>query len=574
MAAPARTTSLLTERLRIEFGAVPFTVHRIVNRCTGQPVCLDGNHSFLIRTAADVSEPIFLNCLRSCESSAEEIRFIITDAGGKYTVRLSVTEVDGEVCFRMNAVAPRPIWMVEWRLSGLRVTHVIVPALGGQSIGRGMPVGGTLSYKYPFWWNAQFVIGRTEGGGIWVHTRNAAPAFALLRVTREKAGFAITYGCEATAPLVSNSLAATWYLDAFRGSWKVPVEAHRKWMEKAFGLRPLSENSYAPEWMKDIDFVLELWGMRKDQPRPHHTFDEMKRRIVDWAKLHPPEHTLLYLPGFANQGIDSKAPNYDPSIHLGGEKKFAEVVALARTLGYRVMIHTNVLAMTYSHPLFPKFKQHQVHDAFGRPMSWDLDMDGDWLAEPYFAYINPGVKAWGDLMIGILGKLIAKYRLDGVFIDQTLLAFNNSSGPNFLSGMRMHIERLHRAFPHVLFAGEGLHEQVVQQLPMAQIHGIDSIREVHTPEERTAWRQVHPVSVYLFGGYTRFVPHLLTRHPSHPMFKFQDRAYSRIGILPALCLYDAAQKMDMPEVRNMIRRATAMRHAERRSPSGEVLCEQ
>ncbi len=565
MAAYARTASLSTDRLRIDFGAAPFTIRRMLNRCTGQTVCIDGAFTFLLRTPLDVSEPVFLNCLRSWESSPNEIRFAITDATGKYRIQLSVAEADGEVRFTMIAAAARPIWMVEWRLSGLRLKEVIVPALGGQSIDQRMPAGSTLSYKYPFWWNAQFVIGRTERGGIWLHSRNADPGFAMLRVTRDRAGFALTYGCEAAAPLTSKTLAATWYLDAFRGSWNVPVDAHRAWMEEAFHLTPLPANRYAPAWLNDINVVLELWGMRKDQPRPHHTFDEMKERISAWAKLHPPEQTLLYLPGFANQGIDSNAPNYDPSAFLGGEKKFAELTARAHALGYRIMIHTNVLAMTFGHPLYPKFKRHQVHDAFGRPMTWGLDMDGDWLAEPYFAYINPGVKQWSDLMIGILGRLIAKYKLDGVFIDQTLLAFNNGSGPNFLAGMRKHIGLLHRAFPNVLFAGEGLHEQVAGELPMAQLHGIDSIREVHGLEGRSVWRHTHPVSVYLFSPYTRFVPHLLTRHPSHPMFAFQEAAYKKVGILPALCLYDAAQKMDIPEVRRMLTRATSKRWSEQRS---------
>ncbi len=65
-------------------------------------------------------------------------------------------------------------------------------------------------------------------------------------------------------------------------------------------------------------------------------------------------------------------------------------------MGYRVMIHTNALAMTFTHRLYPQFRKHQVVDAFGRPQGWGLDIDGDWLVEPYFAYMNPGVPAWGS----------------------------------------------------------------------------------------------------------------------------------------------------------------------------------
>ncbi len=556
MPASNRTLSLTTDRLQVSFGSDPFVIRRIINRLTGRTVCLNGKQSFLLRTLLDVSEPIFMDRCRSFGSSPDGIRFIVTDATGKYTLTVTVVEAGGEIRFGLRAVAPLPVWMVEWQISGLRLKEVIVPALGGQSISDQMPDGNTLSYKYPFWWNARFVIGRMEKGGIWFHRKHTGPDFVLLRVKKESNGFAITCSAEAAAPVRSTSLETEWSVDAFEGSWKVPVGRYRQWMEEAYRLKPLSANRRAPAWLENISFVLELWGMRKDRPQPHHTFDEMKRRITEWARLYPPGKTLLYLPGYANQGIDSKAPNYDPSPFLGGERKFGELVARAHALGYRVMIHTNVLAMTFSHPLYRKFKKHQVDDPFGRPMTWGLDMDGDWLAEPYFAYINPGAKEWGRLMTGILGKLIRKYRLDAVFLDQTLLAFNNSRGPDFLGGMREHVGRLHRAFPDVLFAGEGLHEQIVSQLPMAQIHGIDSITEVHGLEGAASWRRIHPVSVFLFGKYTKFVPHLLTRHPSHRMFRFQERSYAKLGILPALCLYENTQRMDCPAVRAMIARVS------------------
>jgi hypothetical protein len=128
--------------------------------------------------------------------------------------------------------------------------------------------------------------------------------------------------------------------------------------------------------------------------------------------------------------------------------------------------------------------------------------------------------------------------------------------------MRAHILRLREAFPGTLFAGEGLHEQVVKALPMAQIHGIDSITETHGMEGRVGWRKVHPVSVYLFGRYTRFTAHLLTRHPSHPMFAFQESSYKKLGVIPALCLYTNDQALDGPEVRKMIRRAARLRETQ------------
>ncbi len=531
---------------------------RLTNLLTRSPLCREGKQSFLLRLPSRVSDPVFLTEFHSIEKRNGGLQCEISDPGGNYRTLLRITEHPEGLRFDAEVSAPEPIWLVEWKLSGLDLRRVIIPALGGQAVNREMPVGTALSYKYPFWWNAQFLIGEGDGGGIWFRTMDVDPRFKLVRVKRTEAGFDLSYGFEAAGTMKETTLSATWYLDAYRGSWKVPVDLHRIWLEPAFGLSDLAGHPHLPDWARDLSFILEIWGIGKESPEPLHTFEEMGRRLKKWAKLFPPRKTLVYLPGYAEHGIDSRAPCYNPSPELGGEEGFRKLLDLAHGLGYRVMIHTNVLAMTFGHPEFERFRDHQVVDAFGRTQGWGLDIDGDWLAEPYFAYINPGVTAWGDLMAGVLRDLVGRFAIDGIFLDQTLLAFNVGRGPDFVTGMRKHIERLQREFPTILFSGEGLHEQVLAPLAMAQIHGIDSIAEVHGMGAIAAWRVAHPVSSYLFSKYTRLTAHLLTRHPSHPMFRFQESAYARLGVLPALCLYNNRQPMDTAEVRAMIRRANRM----------------
>lgn len=92
-------------------------------------------------------------------------------------------------------------------------------------------------------------------------------------------------------------------------------------MKENFNLIEYKNHSHFPNWMNDINFILELWGARKTM-RSHHTFEQMIERIKKWQELHNPEETLLYLPGFANNGVDSLAPNYDPSKQCGGPEKF------------------------------------------------------------------------------------------------------------------------------------------------------------------------------------------------------------------------------------------------------------
>lgn len=553
-------STITSEQIQLTFGDDPLAILSIINRITGKTICRDGEQSLLLRLPTRLSDPIFLRQVSAFSVDGGTARFTVTDTSGDYQATCTVQASDQGLQFRVEASAPEPLWMVEWKVLGLQLHEVIVPALGGQAITHEMPEDAQLSYKYPFWWSAQFAIGVTapDQGGIWLHTRDREPVFKVLRVHKleEQADlFALGIGVEANAPLESRTLTAEWYLDAFDGSWKTPVDRHRQWLETAFDLVPYQEHPHFPAWANEINFVLEIWGMRRDIGRPAHTFSQMIERIEAFARMHPPQQTLLYLPGFAENGIDSNAPSYEPSEALGGRAAFKQLIERAHALGYRVMIHTNVLAMAFTHPHFPQFKEHQVVDLFGQRQAWGLDMDGDWLAEPYFAYINPGVRAWGELMESILGELIDSFNLDGVFLDQTLLAFNVSQGPNFVQGMRSHIQYLQYKFPHILFSGEGLHEQVVSALPMAQIHGIDSIARVHGIEGQSIWRQVHPVSTYLFGAYTKYVPHLLTKHPTNVMFERQEAAYQMLGILPALVLYKQSQPLDGAEVEQMLQRA-------------------
>jgi len=128
--------------------------------------------------------------------------------------------------------------------------------------------------------------------------------------------------------------------------------------------------------------------------------------------------------------------------------------------------------------------------------------------------------------------------------------------------MKEHIQRLQKAFPKILFAGEGIHEEVLSALPFAQIHGIDSLSEIHGMEGKNEWRRVHPVSSYLFGKYTKLSAHLLTKYPKHPKFKPQESSYKKLGVIPALCLYKTTQKIDIPEVRKMIERAKRLKTSE------------
>ncbi|OGU74262.1 MAG: hypothetical protein A2V93_08180 [Ignavibacteria bacterium RBG_16_34_14] len=541
-------------KLEILYAENPVFIKHIKNKLTGEKFCINGRQTIIIRSPLHVSDPVFLFEIKSFSFNEKDFQLIFGDDSGN-KAQIKILSYEDDLKFQIKVESNEQIWLVEWRVSGFQFEQVIIPALGGQTLTKDMTPETTLSYKYPFWWNAQFVLGENKNGGMFLHTKDKDPDFKLFRVKRGEAEFELSLGFEANAPITKTTLEAEWFLDSYKESWKNPVDKHRKWLEKKFILFPFNEHPHFPGWAKNINFILEPWGMRKDQPEPHHTFEQIKKRIKEFVKLHNPDQTLLYLPGFAENGIDSHAPDYNPSVKCGGEEKFKELVDSAHKLSYKVMIHTNVLALTFQHSLYQKFKDFQVTDWFGKQIGWGNDIDGDWLPEEFFTYVNPGFKEWGDYMEKVIGNLINKFKIDAVFLDQTLLAFNVSKGPNFLAGMKDHIYRLQKTFPEILFSGEGIHEEVLSVLPFAQIHGLDSLSEIHGMEGKKEWRKLHPVSSYLFGKYTRLCAHLLTKHPTHPKFKSQENSYKKLNIIPALCLYKDSQKINIPEVKKMIERA-------------------
>jgi hypothetical protein len=555
-------TILASDNLEIAFGDNPLRIERIRHSASGRVLCEGSDQLLTIRLPREPSDPIFLREIGDVDATQNSLRFEARDHAGRFKITATVEAGVGGLQFCLAASGTEPILMVEWKIEGLALKKVIVPALGGQALTSSMPPEVQLTYKYPFWWNAQFVLAEVtedpEAGGIWLRTEEVAPRFKLFRVhkTEEKPGqFSLGLGFEANAPVEACELEASWTFDGYPRGWRQPVEQHRKWLQKAFELVSYRDHPHMPAWANDINFVLEFWGMRKDRGLPAHTFDEIVERLQAFADKHPPSETLVYLPGYAEGGIDSRIPDYRPSQDLGGDAGLRRLVDAAHGLGYRVMIHTNVLGMTYTHPRFPAFAEHQVVDQFGQRLGWGNDLDGDWLPEPYFAYINPGADAWGELMEKRLGDLINEFGLDGVFLDQTLLAFNVSQGPNFIEGMRKHIRRLQRSYPDVLFGGEGQHEQVLPELPFVQIHGIDSLTEIHGMEGAKPWRLVHPVSTTLFGPHTRFFAHLLTKHPSSPGFARQEEAYAELGVIPALVCYRRSHAIAGPSVDALLARA-------------------
>ncbi|RKY50134.1 MAG: hypothetical protein DRP86_04035, partial [Candidatus Neomarinimicrobiota bacterium] len=313
---------IVTDESPLLFGAIYLGESNVL-------LCEKGIQSILVRTYNAVSEPVLLTECSILHKDTSKIQYLLTDKSKKFSCKLDCRFAETGLHYQAEYNAPEPIWLTEWSLSGLDFDKVIVPALGGQVISDQMPEETTLSYKYPFWLNAQFVMGIKVYGGLYVHSRDTSADLKLLRIRREKGRFTLTYGFEAPARKKSTRFVTEWFVDGFEDDWRIPAADYRKWMADAFHAQSLKHQTSIPDWARKINFILELWGARRESPIPHHSYNQMIRRLKDFQKIHSPEETLVYLPGFAEHGIDSHIPDYNPSPLLGGEEGFRKLVDTA-----------------------------------------------------------------------------------------------------------------------------------------------------------------------------------------------------------------------------------------------------
>ncbi len=228
------TNTIKSKNVEMIFNENPFHIEGIFILPDRTKVCAQGILNFFIRTRDALSDPVFLSEYEDVQSDDEKITFRLRDDSGEYSAFFNLTSSGNGIRLRIEVISPEPLWLIEWKLSGFDFDKIIIPALGGQEISGDMPDGSTLSYKYPFWWNAQFALGMRGDSGLLIHSQDSKPDLKLLRIGRENAGFSITYGFEAEAPLESGSLISEFYLTAVQGGWQNGVNLYRSWMEENF----------------------------------------------------------------------------------------------------------------------------------------------------------------------------------------------------------------------------------------------------------------------------------------------------------------------------------------------------
>ena len=425
--------------------------------------------------------------------------------------------VGEDVVISQQATSPQPgVHGVQWGLGLVPLTYnIVVPGQGGVRLKRDSP-DAAYQFDYPISWEAQFVVIEGPDHGVCIWADDPSGRHKRLKVRRQPNGWQLSFTTHNPAPFaaLTECVSVAWHVSPYSGDWRVPAQRYRDWAATAW--KPTPRAAQTPAWAKDIRFVV-ITG--QDLP----VLESLAKRV-------DPRQTLLYVPNWRKFDYDRMYPDYTPN------RTFPAFVEQAHALGFRVMPHVNYFGCDPLSPEYAAFEKYQVRNPWSHEREW-------WLwerANPAikFAYISPACKAWRDLQIGRWKELVERYKVDALHLDQTLCIYNDDNG--LIEGMTMlegslalHRE-LRQALPDIAISGEGLNEVTMRHEAFAQRHayGLDFVEGTWN---RAKLAMAHPISAYVFNGYTQPYGYLGMGAPtSGQLYAAWLENYQHWGVIPTL----------------------------------------
>lgn len=456
--------------------------------------------------------------------SPNRAAMVFRQGGNEIILTIEVEAGTGDLLIGGSGIANTTrVYGFQWGCDNIDINSVdlILPAHGGQVITASAPSspyeGNELEgyrYTYPELWEAQLAIVQGEQGGFYV--RGTDRTFQAKRFTYNRNREELTLGFQThnQAPFdaLTTVQSTIWRFNTYAGDYRVPASIYRNWMEAAFEPWRLSD---MPQWVQDIGLVIRVGTLEGDY---------QLWLLSELAEVVDPSKTLLYLLHWRKDRYDTNYPDYTPT------ESFGYFVKAFKDLGYRVMLHTNLVGFSQVHPLYPEFQQYQ----FRSP--WSGNLVGGWNEEaehPHgYGYINSASSKFRNLFVSRLKEVWEKYDIDAFHLDISTFVENDANGLieglNGAQGNVLMHKQLAEAMPGVVLSGENLHEVTFFRESFAIRWGPP--REMVTP---------HPISAFLFSPYTQ--PHGtgpgLTWRETEIYLQHLD-TYESWGVLPTLWIWD------------------------------------
>jgi hypothetical protein len=416
-----------------------------------------------------------------------------------------------------------------WGLAGLDLTagRLIVPASSGIIIDQKHPqIGARL--QYPYDWQAQMAVYEAAAGSMVIYSTDSQGVFKQLRLASHlNSTTDISIATQPNGPFSADTAVPTveWRLKAFAGDWRSAASVYRDWL--AANRPPASNSNHA--WVNNIRTIVQL-GTR-----------DLKVLQTLAAEL-APDKTLLYIPDWRQSAYDTNYPDYTPAPDV------ASFVAQAQSLGFKVMLHTNLIGVTPANPDFASVQQWQAKDPQTlQPVGWLWDSPVSNLNR--FALIDPASSVYRQMFISRLAAAVTAVHPDALHLDTSAQMFNDGNGliegMSYAQGSVQLYKDLIAAFPDVAFGAEGMNDLLYPYNSFAQNWWSGDNRVLLG----------HPIANFLWNSQSsdqmqvQYYGHLGQPQATGTGFIASLTPIERQGILPSLAV-NSAGDLDLTNTDN------------------------
>jgi len=437
----------------------------------------------------------------------------VSDSVRSLTLKVKIDTATDEIIVKPSATTTMPgLRDASWSIAGLDFNsgRLIVPSFTGEVFDAKHAYTGT-PLVYPSTWHAQMFVYEAAQGSFLAYSTDSQYLFKDLRTsTRGAHTVDLAIATEAQAPFTTATAATEveWRLKAFTGGWRIAAQVYKDWLTLN---RPPISNAAHP-WVQSVRTVV---GVR--------VFDESWLNTL--ASLLTPSQTLLYLSNWRAAAYDNNYPDYTPRSGV------ASFVSHAHTLGFKVMLHIDMIGVSTTNADYNAVKNFQVKtpDTL-QLMGWVWDCTS---CAYRFAYISPASSAYRTLLINRLGTAVNAVNPDALHLDISGPMDNDGNG--LIEGMtypqgsvRLH-QDLMAAFPNLVLGGEGENDVIYGYQSFAQSwsNGYDFFYG-------------HPIANFLFSPSVQYYGHLGQPLASDPSFKDYLSQLEHRSVTPSLAINTAA----------------------------------
>jgi len=431
------------------------------------------------------------------------IEFANADSLLIYTVGLGH---DDEIVLRISAKTNNPgLISATWGISGLATGpgRLLVPGQTGTYFDERDEYG-LLSLDYPVHWENQMTVYEGKLGTLLMYSADQTPRFKRLNATSQTGTLDVAVETFAVGPYTNaTELPVTeWRFAAFEGNWRKPAERYKQRMSQTHPfVAPTGERA----WIKDIRAVALVFVT------DNAILDRLAKELI-------PAQTLIHYVDWREQPFDIYYPDYTPA------KRAKEFVEYAHKLGFRVMLHSNLLGISQVHPQYQNFERYQMKlPSDQRPIGWLWDEFPPGNLRRV-AYVSPASSSFRKLFIDSLRPAIENIKPDAIHLDAGGAIINDGSGlvegMNSMEGIIQLHKDLIQAFPAVVWGGESTNEIIGQFNWLAQRWASN-----YKP---------HPLGNYLMSDQVLSYGFLDQPAADEPDYVTYLRRYEAQGVLPAV----------------------------------------